>query len=157
MCESKCNLSPPNTAVMGISPSLAAPFSRLCILVSGPLSPMTQHSTGPEQPEQGRCGRRLAFGIKGNLKQFGLPVSAVSSRCVRTQSHSRQCHLVVLVKIRPWKNSRHSLSKSRHWHSFLLCVYALIPTPKMSANENRSQVKNKAVSCSWMGKFPELP
>lgn len=102
-CVRANGIFPHLTLLSCVSPSLAAPFSRLCILVSGPLSPMTQHSTGPEQPEQGRCGRRLAFGIKGNLKQFGLPVSAVSSLCVRTQSHSRQCHLVVLVKIRPWK------------------------------------------------------
>lgn len=155
MCESKWNLFLPNAAVMVISSSLVAPFSRLPIFVSSPLSSfMTQHST--EHTEQGRCGRRLAFEIKCGIWNNLAFWSLLSLPAVSEPSPA--AHNAILWFL--WKSG---LGKFKtfivysHWHSFFSCVYALITTPKMSANENRSQVKNKAASCFWMGKFPVLP
>lgn len=129
MCENKWNLFLPNTVVMCVffqpcSALLQAAYLCVRCFIS---YDSAQHR--PRAPWTGQMWKKAGlWNQMRTLKQFGLPVSAVSSRCVRTQSHSRQCHLVVLVKIRPWKiRDLHYLSLVTDIPSFY--VFALWSLP----------------------------
>lgn len=98
--------------------------------------------------------RRLAFEVKWGIWNNVAFQSLLSVLAVSELSPIADNAILWLFENHALENSRHSLYTFRHWHSFLLYLYTSVTTPKMSANENRSQVKHQAARHSWMGKSP---